>query len=208
MAAVLKNDPALKMFASLRYALPVLLLLFLGACWPCDPPAVIDLGKIPDSIMQLNPYEDGKIYRFRHSGGLVIEYAASRQSHEEWIRCERCCTYEYKFEVNSTILTPDYPVSGFRIELANTDSTFCSMGASAGYYYFHLPSNDYQRQYVERVDSVMIDDKVYRNVFKVKSDYGSYYDRDILFADSLYYSYSDGIIRLIMSNGETFTRHE
>jgi len=190
---------------------PLLLLLALvatPACWRCDPPAVIDNGKIPDSILQLVPYQNGVTYLYRHSGGQDIRFTASRQSHEEWLRCERCCTYEYKFEVNSTILTPDYPVFAFRIDLANPDSVFFDMSACAGYYCFSIPSNDYQLQYSERADSIVLNDTVYRNVFKLKSYYGSYYDRDILFADSMYYSYADGIIRLIMSNGETFTRYE
>jgi len=183
-------------------------LFVLSACRPCEPPLIIDNGRIPDSILNDVPYQDGHSYKFRHSGGLVIEFASTRQSREEWLRCERCCKYEYKYEVNSTTLIPDYPVFNFGLDISNPDSANFQLTARVGYYYFYIPAYDYPPENVDFTDSVLLDGKIYRNVFKLKSNYGSYYDRDILFADSMYYSYERGIIQIKMSNGEKYSIDE
>jgi len=178
------------------------------SCHPCDPPLLIDNGNIPDSILDLVPYQSGKTYSFQHSGGLVIRFSTARQSREEWLRCERCCLNETKFEVNSTTLTPDYPIFNFGFELSNPDTVHVSFTAIVGYYWFQIPVTDDQSKLCDFADSVLMDHRFYQNVYKIKSNYGSAYDRDTIFADSLYYSYQDGIIQVIMSNGEKYTIHE
>jgi len=183
----------------------IILIILLSACWPCAPPVLIDNGKIPDSILAYVPYQHGQTYKFRHSGGLVIKFAASRQSAEQWLRCEWCCEYEYKFEVNTTTLTPDYPVFSFGFDLSNMTAEIFSLFARVGYYSFQIPTNDYQSNYCGFADSVLVGDKFYYDVFKIKS---IYYDRDTIFADSMYYSYKNGIIQIMMSNGEKYSIHE
>ena len=191
-----------------KNALVLILLALVSSCIRCDPPAIIDYGKIPDHVLKFVPYQNGQNYKFRHSGGLLIGFAAARQSRDEWLRCERCCDYEYKFEVNTTTLTPDYPVFSFGFELSNMDSVNFGFGAWVGHYWFQIPTNDYQASFCRFADSVLIGDRFYHDVFKVKSNYGSAYDRDTIYADSMYYCYKAGILQIIMSNDERYTIYE
>lgn len=193
-----------------KYIFILLLLITATACHPCDPPIFIDNGKIPDSILIMVPYQNGQIYKFRHSGGLTIRFAATRQSTEEWLRCEseRCCQFEYKYEENTTTLNPDYPVFSFGFDQENMNPETFGFFARVGYYFFQVPTNDYQSSYCGFADSVLIGDKFYYDVFKIKSIYGTAYDRDTIFADSMYYSYKKGILQVKMSNGEKYSIDE
>ena len=183
-------------------------LVFLFSCHSCGSRVLIDNGKIPDSILAFVPYQNGQSYQFRHSAGLVIRFSSARQSREEWSLCPEYCKYETKYEVNSTTLTPDYPVFNFECDLSNLDTVHLSLTAIVGHYWFHIPINDYQSNYCDFADSVLIGKKYYHDVFKIKSDYGFAWDRDTIFADSMYYSYRHGIIQVMMSNGEKYTIYE
>ncbi len=183
-------------------------ILLVSACRPCDEPIVIDNGKIPDSILSYIPYQNGLNYKFRHSGGLVIGFSAVRASNEAWLECHRCCKFVYKYEENITTLIPDYPIFNIGFNLANMDSSFCALSAWVGHDGFSIPANDYQAGFVGFADSILIGDKVFYNVFKIKSDYSSGYNRETIYTDSIYYSYQHGLIQIKMSNGEKYTIYE
>jgi hypothetical protein len=189
-------------------AITAAMLILFSSCFRCKPPLLIDNGRIPDSILSCVPYQQGQTLKFRHSGGLVIGFSSTRQSRDEWLRCDWCCDYEYKFEVNTTTLTPDYPIFSLGFDLSNPDSKGFDFGARVGYYWFQIPSNSYQAAYCGYADSLMIGEKKYYKVFKIKSNYGSSYDRDTIFADSMYYSYKQGLIQIMMSNGEKYSIDE
>jgi hypothetical protein len=190
----------------------VFFIILLGSSCRCDDPVTIDCGKIPDSVLQMVPYQNGQTFKFIHSAGLVINFTASRETREQWLGCnsERCCKYAYKYEVNTTILQPDYPLFSFGFDLSNPGPTpdVFGLGASVGKYWFQIPTDDYQAGYCGFADSILIGDKFYRDVFKIKSIYGSAYDRDTIFADSMYYSYKLGILQIMMSNGEKYSIYE
>jgi hypothetical protein len=179
--------------------------LFLITCTPCDP-VIVENGPLPASALAFNPYTQGETYRFRHSDGLIINYTTERESYYEWSTCTECCAYRYHYQVNRTQMTPDYPVFDFGMYLSNQDTTHFDFHLTVGKYGFYIPTNSYQADYFEKVDSVKIDSVFYRDVFKLKSNYESfYYKNDSIYVDSLYYSYSYGILKIIMSNEETFT---
>ena len=191
-----------------KITLAVILILAFSSCWRCDDPIVIDRGKIPDSILSYVPYQNGLNYKFRHSGGLVIGFSAVRASNEAWQECHRCCKFAYKYEENVTTLIPDYPIFNIGFNLANRDSLFFDFGVWIGRDGFSIPANDYQAGFAGFADSVMIGEKPYFNVFKIKSYYSSGHPRDTLFTDSIYYSYQHGLILIKMSNGEKYTIYE
>jgi len=185
----------------------ILVTFFFFGCCPGDS-VTIDNGHLPEKAFGFIPYQDGRIYKFKHSGGLIINYTTRRETREEWNHCEECCKYVYKYEVDATTLTPDYPVFDFGFEISNMDTTYFIFTARVGYYQFYIPTNHNQSEYYELFDSVLISNKFYHDVFKLKSNYGSYYDKDSIFADSLYYSYERGILQIKMTNGEKYTIYE
>jgi len=198
----------LKKTAMSRNHLLIIILILLFGCNPCDDSITIDNGKIPEKVLKYVPYQNGQIYKFKHSAGLIIEFTTIRQSRDEYSWCEECCKYNYKYEVNSTTLTPDYPIFDFGFEISNLDTTYYSFIARVGKYQFYIPTSANSSEYYEFADSILINDKLYFDVFKLKSNYGSYYDKDSLFADSLYYNYELGIIKIKMSNGEKYEIYE
>ncbi len=187
----------------------ILFLIYLSGCNPCDEPVLIDHGSLPDTILKYVPYQDGKTYRFHHSAGLIIEFTANRQSSKEWARCEECCKYESVYEVNKTRLIPDYPIFDFGFEISNQDTINYFVTARVGKYQFYIPTNTkYTTDYYKFADSILIEKKYYYDVFLLKSNYGSYYDKDSQFVDSMYYSYKLGILQIKMSNGEKYSIYE
>ena len=60
----------------------------------------------------------------------------------------------------------------------------------------------------EVLDSLKINDRYYRDVFKLKAD-ASYYDSEgLIHADTYYYNYEKGLLGVIMSNGEKYWLYE
>ncbi|MBI9069169.1 MAG: hypothetical protein JEZ09_17870 [Salinivirgaceae bacterium] len=182
--------------------------ILLYGCLPCDT-IMIENGALPDSTLKYVPYVNGKTYKFKHSNGLKVNYKTTRETHEEWTSCAECCKYEYHYEVNSTILIPDYPIFEFQFQIDNRDTLNYNCYASIGKYGFYIPTNnEYDIDYYEQVDSVQIDSVYYYQVFKLKSNYDNYYSRDSIYVDSIYYSYDKGIIKILLSNNENYTIYE
>lgn len=189
----------------MRNSIYILLIVFLYGCPPCDTvPVTIDNGSLPVSALKFVPYQSGETYRFKHSNGLVIKFKTFRETREEREeRCTECCSY-VQYEVNSTWLTSDYPIFDFYFSISNRDTSYYNCYASIGKYGFNIPTADFHPDYFSRVDSMMIDSFYYRDVFKLKSHYGSYNNSDSIYADSLFYNYEHGILKIIMSNGESY----
>jgi hypothetical protein len=181
------------------YLIPVLIL---SSCWPCDT-VIIENGTLPDAALKFIPYQNGETYQFQHSNGLIINFESIRETREEWTYCTECCKNEYHFEVNSTILIPDYPVFDFQFEISNEDTALYICNAFIGRNGFVIPTSEVQYDFFERVDFIVIDSKCYYEVWKLKS-YGSYYNEDTVYADSLFYNYDFGILKILMSNGEYY----
>lgn len=182
----------------------LIFIFLLFGCWPCDT-VVVENGKLPDAALKYVPYIDGETYKFKHSNGLVINYKTNRETYDERTGCSECCEYAYHFEINSTILTPDYPIFNFQFQIDNQDTSNIQCNAAIGKNGFYIPTgNELDIAYFEKVDSIKIDTVYYYQVFKLKSN-GNYYIQDSISVDSLYYNYEKGIIKIIMSNNESFT---
>lgn len=178
-------------------------------CTPrCEEPIIIDRGKISERVLSYVPYQNGQTYRFQHSAGLVIIFDSKRQSRNQKIMCEECCTSIYNYEVNSTTLTPDYPIFDFGVEILNADTANIHFTARVGHYQFYIPTPLNEAKNNGFVDSVLIKDKVYYNVFKLKSNSYNYDKIEKISADSLYYNFQQGILQITMSNGEKYTIYE
>lgn len=175
----------------------------LSSCLPCDT-ITVENGALPDSALSFVPYQNGETYKLKHSNGLIINFETTRSTRDEWSHCTECCNYEYHFEINTTRLIPDYPIFDCNFDISNRDTTYFDCYASIGKYGFYIPTSDFQLDYFEKVDSLTLDSVSYYNVFKLKSDYGSYYDQDSIYADSLYYNFQHGILKILMSNGEYY----
>jgi hypothetical protein len=170
--------------------------LILSSCLPCET-ITVENGPLPVSALKYVPYQNGETYNLKHSNGLIINFETIRETRDEWTHCTECCSYDYHFEVNSTRLIPNYPIFDCYFEISNRDTTYLDCYASIGKYGFYIPTSETQLDYFKKVDSLTIDSMTYYDVFKLKSDYGSYYDKDSIYADSLFYNFHYGILKIL-----------
>lgn len=89
-------------------------ILIIQGC--CSKANVTDYGLLSDELKAMVPYEDGKFYRFKHSGGHIVNFTCDRKAYikeelgEEWFGC-----WQSIYEEEYTQLNPDYPIENFSI---------------------------------------------------------------------------------------------
>lgn len=180
------------------------LAVVINACWPCKTdPIIIDNGPIPMQKLAFIPYQNDSTYQLRHSKGQLITFQTERGSYDEWTQCDHCCDYEYHYQINSCILSTEYPLFDIEFHIDNQDSIYLNGSLHFANSSFNLPLN--KEEQTNKADSIINNGHVYYEVYKIKSyDYSYYHKRDSIYADSLYYNKTVGIIKVLMSNGESY----
>jgi len=178
-------------------------LFLLWGCPPCQR-ETIDKGKLTEYALSYVPYANGDTLTLQHTGGKLIQFAINRETQQVSNTCEECCD-EIISEENLTTFTPDYPIFSMSVSLTEYDSNYVSCAVSIGKYSFYISSDTSISNPNEKL---VVKEKTYRQVYQLKSDYGTYYDTDSIYADSLYYNLEKGIIQIIMSNNEKYTLYE
>jgi hypothetical protein len=181
----------------------ILLMLLLASCNPCDP-ETFDMGKLPDEALLFVPYQDGEEVKLIHSAGHTINFRVAReiQQKTEYL-CDRCCDI-IKYEEDVTVLSPDYPVFQISIAISNFDSALYSCGLRMTGASFVIPTQEFQYNYFNQVDSIVIGGEIYEDVFMLNYEPWYYSQENPVQVDSLYYNYSHGILKIIMSNNEFY----
>ena len=112
-----------------------------------------------------------------------------------------------KLEKSETKLTPDYPIFSVLISIHNAYFPINEFIISIGRDYFKFLYSDLNGLVGQAItDSLLIDNKRYYNVFKLPNL--DDYDKSKNLVDSLYYNVEKGIIKIKLSNGESYTRFE
>jgi hypothetical protein len=178
---------------------------FLTQCpQPCEDEQIIDNGVLTEEALLKVPYQNGEIVKLKHSAGHIINFKVTRESEDRFMNNEHECGGMIE-KCNLTILNPDYPIFTVTFNMSNYDGVSTLYYLNIGYYSFILPEVIESSEYLNVADSLIINNKTYYNVLKSKSSYGStYYDTNLIYADSLYYNYDSGIIKIIMSNHEFY----
>ncbi len=170
----------------------------LGLCsGRCDE-TPITRTTIPADAFDIIPYQDLSTLKLKHSGGYVISFEANKRIEEYSGGCEECCSVEY-YEIGMIKLVPDYPIFELSFVVGG-DSLWRYCNFYAGLNSFNIPVASVGSS---ANDSVLIGENYYPNVFKIKS-YQDAYQSSPIYADSLYYNYQDGILKIIMSNQEYY----
>jgi hypothetical protein len=179
----------------------VLLALVIALAGCCDT-IVINNGPLPETALLLVPYQAGETYRFKHSNGLVINFETSRETRDEW-DFERPCT-EVRYQLNSTRLTPDYPIFNLSFSISNSNAPHIDCYASFGNSWFYIPSDEPQTGVFEMVDSLIISNTTFYNVFMLANYNTPYFGNQGIYSDTLFYNYDFGILKIVMSNNESY----
>jgi len=181
-------------------------LIFMLGCRPCEV-TTIELANIPDTILAKVPYKNGESIIMEHSQGKNIEFIVNRKNTKQQTYCEHCCKYNYIYEIDETNLTPNYPIFSISFSISGLDTVNYNISSYLGNSSVNIPAyynktNNYYNTKLE--DSILIKDKKYYQIFKIKSSVNDFY-KDLLFVDSIYYNHKFGLLKIIMSNEETYT---
>ncbi len=189
----------------------VILQFLLVACPNCPEPEHIDVGEIPEEILNLVPYQDGESYNFIHSEGQVILFSTQRNTEEEYFSCENyCCETIYEYDLNTTRLTPNYTLFPIKIIISTNNfqetPTAYYLNLKIGTGYVQIPQsteNNYNGTFVASININNID---YTNVYKLKAS--TYETATGIKIDSVYYNYQKGILKILMDNEEYYEIQE
>lgn len=179
----------------------LLLITLMQACppGPCEPDSV-EYKPLPDSVRSILPYTDGNQYQMRHSAGKVIQHVCSVQLEKNYFECN-------EFEILNFKLTPNYPISPIEISISRWDEKSYNL-----HFWFSNSHFDYYLAAEYPVEKVCLylDDEQFVDVIGLKNNNNNtgYGIQRELFADSLYFNQTHGILKIVMSNGETFIRDE
>lgn len=184
----------------------ILIIIIIGifyACpTPCDTINTIEISPISDTILSSIPYKTGDEIVFIHSGGAKIIFTIVRENTTELNYCDHCCDiWEYKMD--KTVLSPNYSINPIEITLTKSDEEYIDFWMSFGRSNFHIVSYNFNTDFI---DSLLVNSELYFDVLCLKAEENQYYIDDgfSLFADSVYYNYKYGIIKIVMSNNEYY----
>ena len=201
----------------------VALLLLLTAC-PRSKTTYVDLGRIPAQYLTTVPYRNGDVFRMQHeSDRVIIDFTVSRHRQKETgfdymsEKYKPAPNYVYEYESDITKCTPNYPIFNVEISFSNQYMAFEEEGMSnwqksatifaVGSARIPLIGDDHSNY--EMLDSLKVNGRYYHDVFKLKSELDEYYEEESsIHADTYYYNYENGLLGVVMSNGEKYWLYE
>ena len=170
---------------------------------PCEY-IVKTYQKLPVECLEMVPYKNGQVVKLQHSSGYVISFDVQRETTEYHESCRECCE-DRSYEINTANLFPNYSIFDIQLGISPIDSVNCGFNVYVGKYQFWMYTNMENSEFFQKADSIVINEKVYYDVFKFKSGVGYGYNNDSIYTDSLFYNYKFGILQIKMSNGENYT---
>ncbi len=185
----------------------LLLIPFLYGCpYPCDGKSE-EVGPLSAEVLTLCPYQNGDKIKLVHNNGKVIQFEVNRSLSKDVFYGISECGSVLNFEKCEIRLTPDYPIFNVSIDIINASRPINEFIISIGRDYFKFMYSDLNG-FVDQeiIDSLLIDNNTYYNVFKLPNlnNYGI--TKNLV--DSLYYNVEKGIIKITLSNGESYTYSE
>ena len=199
-------------------AILVAMMVLLTAC-PGKEPVYVDLGRIPEQYLATVPYQNGDVFRMQHETSKVIidfeverhRYKTSDEGYGEVpTRFQPAPDYYYEYETDRTTCKPKYPIFDLSIFLTNAymlneemqswykkADIFAAGGASVPFV-----GDDYSGY--EIIDSLEVNGRYYKDVFKLKT----FYDNELIHAETIFYNYENGFVGIVMSNGEKYMLYE
>ena len=199
------------------------MLLLLTAC-PSKEPVHIDLGRIPEQYLATVPYRNGDVFRMQHeTSKVIIDFKVERHrrktSDEGYgpvpTRFQPAPNFYYEYEMDMTTCQSDYPVFDLSIYFSNAymvnEEDMQSWNKKADLFAVGSASvpfiGDDHSDY-EVIDSLEVNGRYYRDVFKLKTSYNYNNDEELIHAETILYNYENGFVGIVMSNGEKYMLYE
>src|SRR5690554_4637614 len=144
----------------MKYLIISFLIASVGFCTPkCDETGLTQVFVLPDNVSEMIPYEDGDQILLKHNRGAEIAFDVARESHKNERYCDHCCSNS-TYESESLVISSDYPIFDFKIELTATED-------SSYYYSIYMGRNCsfvIEQEGMQTFDSVKVNNKYYNEV--------------------------------------------
>lgn len=177
------------------------IIILLDSCIDNCPSRLIEVDNIPDSVLNLIPYQNNEIVTLKHQNGKIINFLTERNINEIYLQDNDCeCCDSYKFQELNVRLIPDFPLFeiNFKISYMNPEIYQENFYFNIGNTYF----NTYYQE-PEIIDTLEINSIKYSDVMILPNNYGNYSENEI-YIDTVLYNYENGIIKILMSNEEFY----
>lgn len=185
-----------------KYVMMAVMMVVLTGCPPHCEYSLIDFGTLSEEAISYSPYVDGQSYSFVHSGGQKITYLASRTREMQTEYLDRCG--EISYEMDLTILIPDYPLFPCDVSIQKIDTSIFECYIRAGDSFFWFPTTSWNDVGNTFFDSIQFGDNWYREVYKMGNSWWNTNPEGLIQPDSLFYNTSFGILKILMTNGEFY----
>lgn len=199
------------------------MMVVLTSC-PGKEPVYIDLGRIPEQYLATVPYQNGDVFRMQHeTSKVIIDFKVERHrrktSGEGYgpvpTRFQPAPNFYYEYEMDMTTCQPNYPVFDLSIYFSNAymvnEEDMQSWNKKADLFAVGSASvpfiGDDHSDY-EVIDSLEVNGRYYREVFKLKTSYNYNNDEELIHAETILYNYENGFVGIVMSNGEKYMLYE
>ncbi len=175
----------------------------LTACPPRCDLISLNFGELSPEVLEMVPYIHGASYGFRHSAGQEVYFLVDRQTSVITDYWEECTQVTYGSD--RTIMMPDYPLFDMGIWIYKVDSTHVMHQATIGTSSFILPlTHECDPGSCTVLDSVMVNGKWFRDVYRVVPLNSDYQPQGEILADTLWFNTDFGILKFTMTGGEYF----
>ena len=199
----------MKKFAGLIGVLFMFPLLFTACPVAECEEVIVEKHLLPDSILALLPFREGDVLTYIHSGGKSIKYSVGIDSTIE-IQSDfmhgKC--YEFHYQRFVVSLTPNYPVLHMHLAITNFYEHIFAI-VSAQSYRASVSLSGEQNPDVSFLRSIELNGITYRNVFRARMLAPSMFipqpPPGTIHPNWVYFNVENGILRIVMSNNETFT---
>ena len=206
------------------------MLLLFTACPHNNKSTYVDLGCIPEQYLVTVPYQNGDVFRMQHeSDRLIIDFTVSRHRQKEtgydYVPLEKykpAPNYIYEYESDITQCTPNYPIFDVEINFSNAYMAFeeeqgydpaydqpvaktAQIFATGG---AQIPLFGEDHSGYEMLDSLKINGRYFRDVFKLKTEYYYNEGEEMIHAETIFYNYENGLLGILMSDGEKYWLYE
>jgi len=188
-----------------KYLFILVIIPFLYGCPPhlIEPPMPLAYNRpMADSIYTLVPYKDSTVNKFIHNNGYVVAFKTSRTDLGRLL--DDSLKYQHTY-YDRTELLSDYPNIKIRLDFDwyGTNSSSFNIYVNGDAFY----TNNFIKSVFSSIknDSTLVSGKYYKNVFVFKNYHDYSYSNYIKFADSLYYNTTHGILKIFLTNGESYS---
>lgn len=190
----------------LNNLIKLLLLLLVFSCeLPCaEISKVTDLGPLTDEVLELLPYEDEAIVNFKREDGSIFPFNVHRETQKQYLNDQdECTSFTTIYEINTTLLTPPDSSQVVRIWVSNLQEVN-GYDARVGYSRFMIPVSESSREQAEKEDSLMVNDVVYYDVFRLYGEPADPAFTDSLQAVTMLFNDDFGILEVLRSDGSHY----